>query len=105
MSIETKRRYESYHDFFELNGNAVMRLMPAAAIAVCNEATNRNLVVLGVEGGIWHNPGFEARVDCIWDGNAHVDNAAALRQNNTDAMRFIEQNRKSHDVFVVTLGE
>jgi hypothetical protein len=36
------------------------RCLPAAA--------QHGLVVVRIEEGIWHSPGFEARLDCIWDG-------------------------------------
>jgi len=68
MKIDLQRRFDSPNDFFELGGSVVMKLSADAAIAVCERAAQHGLVVVRVEGGIWHSPGFEARLDCIWDG-------------------------------------
>jgi len=68
MSIDRTKRYVDASDYFSHNGSIVMKLSTEAAIAVCAEASKRGFVVSHIEGGIWHNPGFEARIDCIWDG-------------------------------------
>ncbi len=53
--------YDSGDAFFELKGNASMKLSPKAAIEVCNEAAKKGLWILGIDGGHWLNPGF--RID------------------------------------------
>ncbi|WP_244102159.1 hypothetical protein [Burkholderia ambifaria] len=68
MNIDRSRVYDSADDFFSLDGSIVMKLSTEAAIAVCEQAAQHGLVVARIEGGIWHFPGFEARLDCIWDG-------------------------------------
>ena len=76
MCIDSSHLYDDGLLFFQLNGNAVMRLSRTAAMSVCRLATDRSFHVLRVEGGIWHSPGFEARVDSIWDskyGNLNND--------------------------------
>lgn len=51
---------------------------------------------------IWRTPGFEARLDCTWDG---VDSQVDLRiaeQNNNAAAAFICLESGVNDVFVLT---
>ncbi len=102
MEFERNRLYDTAEDFFSAQGSGVMKLSPAAAVDVCLSASARGFVVARVEGGIWHNPGFEARTDCIWDGiDPPVDSATALR-NNVDAAEFVREESAVHNSFVVT---
>ncbi|HEY8098734.1 MAG TPA: colicin immunity protein, partial [Methylobacter sp.] len=86
MKSDRTLLYDSSNDFFELDGTDVMTLTSAAAQDVCTKALKHGVVVVRIEGGIWHNPGFEARLDCIWDGvdppvsetDAAINNARAL---------------------------
>lgn len=102
MKIDLQRRYDSSDDFFSIGGNVVMKLSADAAIAVCERASQRGLVIARIEGGIWHSPGFEARLDCIWDGVDPPVDIGAAEQNNLAAAEFIRSEREAHDVFVVT---
>lgn len=68
MAIDNNRRYESPDEYFLLDGSVEMFLTVDAAVRVCTEAAERGQVVVKVEGGIWHHPGFEAKIWCIWDG-------------------------------------
>ena len=102
MTYERTRLYESANDYFDLHGHAGMTLTPAAAMSVCLAAAEKGLVIVGVEGGIWHAPGFEMRLDCIWDGkNPPLDEAHA-HESNLRAARFIESEREIHSAFVLT---
>lgn len=102
MDIDQQRRYLSSDDFFHLGGSVVMKLSADAAVAVCLDAANLGLVVARIEGGIWHDPGFEARIDCIWDGvDPPVDRETA-EKNNRAAADFVRSERAVHDVFVIT---
>lgn len=80
-----------------------MKLTVYAAVEVCKIAASRGLLVGRVEGGIWHSPGFEARLDCIWDGQVYppADSIAAV-ENNIRAVKFIESESTCHDVFIIT---
>ena len=102
MNIDLQRRYDSSDDFFALGGSVVMKLSAAAAIAVCEHATRYGLVITRVEGGIWHSPGFEARLDCIWDGVDPTVNVSVAESNNKTAAEFIRSESQAHDAFVVT---
>ncbi|WP_240648272.1 colicin immunity protein [Pararobbsia silviterrae] len=79
-----------------------MRMTTQAAIAVCSEAAERGLVVARIEGGIWHNPGFEARIDCIWDSAEYPPKVDAINTNNLAAANFIHAQERDYDVFIVT---
>ncbi|WP_116135739.1 colicin immunity protein [Trinickia diaoshuihuensis] len=102
MTIDLQRRYDSPSDFFALGGSVVMKLSTDAAIGVCEQAAQRGLVIARIEGGIWHFPGFEARLDCIWDGVEPPLEVSAAEQNNLAAVEFIRSESQVHDVFVVT---
>jgi hypothetical protein len=102
MEGQRNKLYQRADDFFDLGGSAVMYLTPAAAVDVCLDAARRGLLVARVEGGIWHDPGFEARIDCIWDGaDPPIATSAAIR-NNEEAADFIRAKSSDHDAFVLT---
>jgi len=102
MTIDPLRRYESPDDFFHLNGSVTMKVSADAAIAICERAIEHELFVSRIEGGCWHSPGFEARLDSIWDGvNMPVNREAATR-NNQAAAEFVRSESVLHDVFIIT---
>lgn len=89
--------------FFSSAGSAVMKLTPLAAADACEIASERGALVVRVEGGIWHAPGFEARVDCIWDGEDPPLADSQVRENNREAANFIRSESASHSAFVLTV--
>jgi hypothetical protein len=102
MKGDRGRFYESADDFFTLDGSVVMCLSTNAAISVCERAAQEGFVVARIEGGICRFPGFEMRVDCIWDGvDPPVDFETAER-NNLRAAEFVRSESEVHDVFVIT---
>lgn len=103
--VDRNKRYENFILFFELDGNSVMKLSSSAAIDVCKECTRREMYVWRIEGGIWHNPGFEARIDCIWDScfNPKSNFNPSLEYNNRLAEEFVKEEMDSYDVFIVTI--
>jgi hypothetical protein len=102
MSMDLTRRYADAKDYFSLNGSIVMKLSAEAAIAVCSHAANHGFVVARIEGGIWHNPGFEARIDCIWDGAEPPIDSNSAHRNNLTAIEFIRSESEEHDTFIIT---
>ncbi len=102
METSRNKLYESAECFFDEAGSGVMKLSTDAAIEVCMMAVGRELVIARVEGGVWHHPGFEARVDCIWDGADPPLDAIEAAVNNKKASNFIREQRAEHDVFVIT---
>lgn len=104
MKVDSLRRYESADEFFLLDGTVVMKMTPGAAISVCEQARSHGFFISRIEGGIWHNPGFEARLDCIWDGvDCFIDEVSA-GENNKSAAMFIAGEALVHDVFIVTVA-
>ena len=94
--------YTQERDFYELEGSVAMKLSPSAAADVCRSAAAHGLVVARVEGGIRDDSGFEARLDCIWDGaDPPIDVEAAILNNNS-AAEFIERQSDVHNAFILT---
>ena len=105
MNIDSLRRYESADNFFALNGSVVMKMTVAAAISVCEQAISHGLVVSRIEGGILHNPGFEARLDCIWDeADSSVDKVSAEKSNRSAAV-FLKSEIFQYDTFVISVSK
>ena len=101
--FDTGILYTKHTDFFELNGNINMRLSREAAIDVCKEATKRGIVIWRWEGGIWHNPEFEARIDAIWDGPDWLKNIESIEENNQLAITCLEEEQEEYGAFLITL--
>jgi len=95
------KRYMDFMDFFNLDGSAKMKLTRDAAIATCEYASEIGFFVWRIEGGVWHNPGFEARVDSIWDGGFDPG-LSALIENNERAVSFLKEEPVEIDAFIVT---
>ena len=102
MTYERGRLYERAEDFFDLDGSVGMKLTPDAAIDTCRRAAAHGLVIARIEGGIWHKPGFESRLDCIWDGDDPPIEVCEADKNNLRAAKFIESEMKIHTVFILT---
>lgn len=100
--IDRTKRYESSIDFFDLDGDAVMKLSRECAEKVCAEATEKGLSISIVEGGFWDAPKFQSCLDAIWN-NTKSD--ADRAETNQKALRFIEEVSKnlSVDTFIITL--
>jgi hypothetical protein len=99
---DRSRLCKSPDDFFGLNGSVVMRLSPDAAIGVCERAASERVVISRIEGGIWLNPGFESRLDCIWDGADPPLAQEAAHTNNLLALDFIKSQAATHSAFILT---
>lgn len=102
MNIDLRKLYTSSGEYFALHGSVKMKLSTEAALAVCAEAAERGFVVTRIEGGVWHKPGFEARLDCIWDGAEPPLSLDVAQENNLAAVDFIRSEQEEHDVFVLT---
>lgn len=102
MMCDRQKLYLSADDFFRLNGSVAMKLSSDAAVQVCERSSSYGLIVGRFEGGIWHSPGFEARIDCIWDGLDPPLDTASVIQNNINAANFIRLEAKDHDAFIIT---
>lgn len=102
MKGERGKRYEDPVAFFELDGHAVMTLTRPAVVEVCRMAAGRGFLVVRWEGGIWHSPGFEARLDAIWDGLDPPVDLETAERNNARAAQMIEEEPSMHDTFIIT---
>jgi hypothetical protein len=100
--MDHKRLYDSASHYFDLDGDAVMKLTPKAAVDVCLAAAERGLVIVRIEGGFWHSPGFEARLDCIWDGADPPLDLSRAMINNARAAEFVQSEQQKHDAFIIT---
>ena len=106
MSVDRTRLYESERDFFLEKGSAIMKLTPEAAMQVCDHAAMNGMLVLRVEGGIYHDIGFEARIDCIWDSKISIPiEESDAHESNTLAKEFIESEMSGHNSFIITTAE
>lgn len=102
MPVDKSKLYTDPRDFFVLKGSVWMFLSPKAAIAVCLNAAGQGFIVVRVEGGLWHNPKFEARLDCIWDGDDPPIDEREAHENNLRAANFIEHQMAFHSAFILT---
>jgi len=82
--IDSWTRYAEAGDFFSLRGSIVMKLTTEAAVGACEQAAQQGLLISRIEGGIWHTPGFEARIDCIWDGAEPPLDVCGAPNSSTD---------------------
>lgn len=60
------------------------------------------MYILKIEGGIWHNPGFEARIDCIWDSLNDLSKIS-IQKNNQIVMNFMIEEKDIHNAFIITM--
>lgn len=103
MALVNSKLHKDPGDFFAW-GNSTTLLTTDAAIAVCLQAAGRGLLVARVEGGIWHDPGYEYRLDCIWEGEDPPVPEREAHDNNMVAAEFIRRKSRElkYDVFVLT---
>ncbi|MDG6896185.1 hypothetical protein [Volucribacter amazonae] len=102
--LDHSRVYNNYLDFFHLNGNAIIKLTPSAAIELCYFCTENNLIVGYIEGGIWRNKLFQARIDCIWGSSLSSNSTkSSIRDNNRLAIKFIKEESDIHNAFILTI--
>lgn len=94
--------YTESNDFFRLDGNATMILSRNAATGACLGAANQALLIVRIEGGIWHDGKFEARLDAIWDGLDPPVARDEAHKNNLRAVEFIKSMETSYNAFVLT---
>lgn len=102
MNSPYKVLFDSAADFYLNDGSVWMPLSPRAAVEVCLTAAASGRLIARIEGGIWHDPGFEARLDCIWDGADPPLPESAAHQNNLEAAEFIKEEMDFHSVFILT---
>ncbi len=102
MKVNRQKLYHRGADFFALDGNAVMKLSREAAIEACLDAASQGLVAIKIEGGIWSDGTFEARMDAIWDGADPPVKRKDAHENNLAAANFIRSQDPSYNAFIIT---
>jgi len=100
--LDRQKLYDRVEDFFDLDGNAGMKLTRPAAIGLCLAAVSKELVVVKVEGGIWSDGQFEARLDAIWDGLDPPLGQEKAKENNLKAANFIKSVPAIDNAFLIT---
>lgn len=104
MDVDRAALHDDAGTFFESAGSAWLKLTPKAAAEACARATEFGFLVVRVEGGKWHAPGFEARADCIWDGIDPPCEAEQSHENSRRAAAFIEMEARTHQAFILTVA-
>lgn len=102
MVIDRQKLYHEGKNFFDRNGNAVMKLSREAAITVCLDAARRGVLILRIEGGIWTDGTFEARLDAVWDGADPPVAENDASENNRAAASFIRLQPPPYNAFIIT---
>ena len=102
MKIDRRKLYCEGKDFFDLDGNAVMKLSRKAAVSVCLDAAAQGFLIGKLEGGIWSDGTFEARLDALWDGADPPVPETDACENNRAAADFIRSQPPSYNAFVIT---
>ena len=102
MLVYRQKLFDKATDFLDGGGNAVMKLSRKAAIDACLNAAPRGLVVVKIEGGIWRNGTFEARLDAIWDGADPPIEKENAGRNNLNAAEFIRCQDDTYNAFILT---
>lgn len=82
-----------------------MRLAPDTAKDICRIASEIPVLILGVEGGIWKDRKFEARLDAIWDGNFEAKTKTEISKSNVEAAKFIDRERINYNAFILTASK
>lgn len=96
--------FEDGAKFFELDGDARMKLSPKAATEVCEEATRRGIFIGAIEGGHWLNPGFKPDMNTNWDSLKYYQADANLKTNNDRAIENINDDAsEGYTAFIITL--
>lgn len=102
MKMRNDILYSEVDSFFELNGNNLMKLTPDAAVELCKVCLDKEIIVVCVEGGIWNDKKFQARLDAIWTGKKPPLNLGDLMLNNERAIASIAEDRDECNAFIVS---
>jgi len=103
--VDRSKLYDCYQAFFALDGSVIMRLTPEAAAEVAIQAASHELLIWRVEGGVWSEGYFMARVACIWDGYDPPLSFDQANSNNHLAADFIREESVEHNAFILTTTE
>jgi hypothetical protein len=102
VSYSHEKLYDEPNTFFEIDGVTSMQLTGQAAQDVCRMALKFGLLINRIEGGIWRNPSFESRLDCIWDGVDPPVSVELAQDNNRKAQEFVRSAAPFHTSYIIT---
>jgi len=102
MDIDRSRLYENVHDYLETSGFTTMKLARTAALELCDWAAERGIVIVMVEGEIFREGTFEARLDAIWKGEDPPIEREDADRNNLSAAEFIRSMDNDYNAFVIS---
>ena len=110
MSLNLGNIFEDHREFIHRNDRNSLILTSKAAEEACRQASIFGLSIAKVEGGLWHNPGFESRIDAIWETRNYPASLDEVRKLNALAADFIrdqssispDSDLPPADVFMIT---
>ena len=94
-----RRRFDDAGAYFVDSGSGWMKLTKEAAQAVVERLQSEGIAISGIEAGIWHDPGFEARIDGILSESER--SGQGIKEE--EAQRFFHDIDSSYDTFIVTV--
>lgn len=94
-------RFDDPEAFFREEGGGWMKLSKKAAMVVIDRILKSGGTIWGIEGGIWHNPGFEARIDAITKYNYKL----SLEHEESDNILrdYFANCPENYDTFIITI--
>jgi hypothetical protein len=100
---DSSKLYDKCQLFFELNGNAKMKLTPSSATMLAKVCNDKKIIVDYIEGGIYdeRDRTFDASLDCIWSG-FHPPYKYSKNEINDYAISFIRGESENYNAFVIT---
>lgn len=101
-SFKISNLYDEPESFFRLNGSARMKLTARTALEVCKICTENNIVIAYIEGGVYFNETFEARIDAIWRGFG-IPFQHDTKYMNDRAALFIQNQSPTCNGFILTI--
>lgn len=92
-------RFEESAAFFSENGSGWMKLSKEAARDAVGQLLADGKAISGIEAGIWHHPGFEARIDGILSEREGCSNGIT----ESEANAYFDEIDPDYDTFILTL--
>lgn len=85
--------------FFSKSGTGWMKLTIGAAQSVITKIHDQGLLISMIEAGIWHSPGFEARLDGILSEDTLLRDGVSI----PDIEQYFHDLDPSYDTFIITM--
>ena len=96
-------RFDEAEALFADAGSAWMKLTRQAAAEAISRCSAKGIAVSIVEAGIWHEPGFEARLDGVWHSEFDaMSDVKCIDENNSRALQFIGGLPQAYDTAIIS---